>query len=258
MFKVVQGLIIREVEYKDSDKLLTVLTKSDGKITVLARGARRKNSKFSASTQILTYSELSLFENKDRYTLNDANVIEMFAGLRRDIEKMSLAMYFAQLLDVVGDEDVACPSLLTLGLNGIYALSNLNIEIDLVKAAFELKLMSIMGYEPQVSTCYSCGIKPQNPVFNVSLGSIMCNECRQDKKGLKIVADKSVIDAMNYVLLCDAKKLFNFRLKEKSLKLFCEICETYLITQLEVSLYTLDFYKSLKFSTGEIHNDETV
>ena len=85
MFKTVNALVLREVRYKEADRILTLLTDTDGKITVKARGALRKSSKTAAATQQLTYSEMTLFGNLGRWTVNEATMKEGFDGLRTDI-----------------------------------------------------------------------------------------------------------------------------------------------------------------------------
>ena len=82
MFLTTRGLVLREVRYKESDKILTVLTQHEGKVTVRARGALRKGSRITAATQLLTYSDMTIFENRGRRTLNEASTVEEFLGLR--------------------------------------------------------------------------------------------------------------------------------------------------------------------------------
>ena len=75
MFNTTNALVLREVRYKEADRILTLFTLADGKLTARARGALRKGSKTAAATQQLTYSELTLFGNKGRWTVNEASVI---------------------------------------------------------------------------------------------------------------------------------------------------------------------------------------
>ena len=84
MYETTKALILREVRYKESDRILTVLTAEDGKRTLKARGALRKGSKTAAATQQLTFSELTLFENRGRATVNEGVILEPFEGLRAD------------------------------------------------------------------------------------------------------------------------------------------------------------------------------
>ena len=127
------GLVLREVEYKEADKILTVLTADQGQLTVKARGARRRGSSLVAATQVLTYSGFSLFESRGRYTVDEAEAISLFPELRGDLDKLALASYFAQLLENLADEDYASGVLLRLGLNSLYALCRLEKPLALVR-----------------------------------------------------------------------------------------------------------------------------
>ena len=84
MFKTTRGLILREVRYKEADRILTVLTEDMGKMTVKARGALRKNSKTAASTQFLAFSELTLLDRNGFWSVSEGSTIEEFKGLRGD------------------------------------------------------------------------------------------------------------------------------------------------------------------------------
>ena len=89
------GLVLRETVTRDADKILTVLTPDRGRLSVIARGARRKGSRVAAACQLLAYSEMTLYE-KGRWTMLDAaDTIELFDGLRQDLTALSLAAYFA-------------------------------------------------------------------------------------------------------------------------------------------------------------------
>ena len=111
MYKTLHGLVLREGKYKESSKILTILTEEEeGKITAEARGALRKGSKCSAASQVLTWSELTFFENRGRYTLTEGSVLEDFAALRADLGDYALGCYMAELLEgsftitVLGDD----------------------------------------------------------------------------------------------------------------------------------------------------------
>ena len=140
-----QGLVLREVNYKESDKLLTVLTAEGGKRTVKARGCRRKGSPLAAAAQLLVYSDMTLFEYRDYFTLNEAESLQQFWRVRSDLERLSLASYFAEVMEAVAVEGRPDPPALSLILNSLYALDRLNRPLELVKAAFELKLMCLEG-----------------------------------------------------------------------------------------------------------------
>ncbi|MDD4715875.1 MAG: DNA repair protein RecO, partial [Oscillospiraceae bacterium] len=92
-----RGLVLREIAYKDRDKLLTVLTPDHGKLTVRARGLGKRGNHLDAAAQLLVYSDMTLFSYRDYYTLDEANSIRQFWGVKSDLELLALASYFAEL-----------------------------------------------------------------------------------------------------------------------------------------------------------------
>ena len=128
MYLTIKALVLRTTAYNDNDSLLTLLTADHGKITVKARGLRRKNSPLPAPCQLLALSEFTLFEYRGMYTINEAHSIELFSGLRKDLEKLSLGSYFSQVAEVVAQEDLSNPELLSLVLNCLFALSKMDIS----------------------------------------------------------------------------------------------------------------------------------
>ena len=157
MYLTTKALVLRVTDYNDRDSLLTLLTDEYGKLTVKARGLRRKNSPLIAPCQLLAYAEFTLFENKGFYTINEAASIELFQGLRRDLTRLSLGTYFAQAAEVIAQEDMPNPELLSLVLNCLYGLSKLNLPDTQVKAVFELRSACLSGYAPDLYGCYRCG-----------------------------------------------------------------------------------------------------
>ena len=114
------GLVLRETVTRDADKILTVLTLDRGRLSVIARGARRKGSRVAAACQLLAYSEMTLYE-RGRWTMLDAaDTIELFDGLRQDLTALSLAAYFAELTEAVSDGSGG--DVLPLLLNALYAV----------------------------------------------------------------------------------------------------------------------------------------
>ena len=119
--EVTTGLVLRVTETKEADKILTVLTPDMGKIPLIARGARRKNSRIAAASQLLAYSELTLYKRGNWHMLDEASTLELFDGVRQDIVLLSLASYFAEAAEAVCAEETTSPEILSLLLNALYA-----------------------------------------------------------------------------------------------------------------------------------------
>ena len=247
MYLTIQGVVLRVTDYGDRDALLTVLTNKYGKLTIKARGLRRKNSPLTAVCQALVYGEFTLFEYRGQYSINEAHVICLFDKLRCNLENLSLAAYFSQIAETLSQEDYPTPELQVLLLNCLYALSELDLPPDLVKAVFELRSACLSGYTPSLFGCHVCG--SQSPErFDLSAGQLECNSCRSsDSSGIRMPVNPSVLEAMRYISLCDPKKIFSFRLDPENLNQLSSITESYLSTQLERSFSALEYYKTLIF-----------
>ena len=132
---VTKGVVLRETETRDADKILTLLTAERGKLSVIARGVCRKGCKFAACAQPLAYSEWTLYKKGDWYYANEGTTLELFSGLRADLDAMALGFYLAELTEAVTTEDAPHQGLLSHLLNGLYAVSVLRKPLPLVKAA---------------------------------------------------------------------------------------------------------------------------
>ena len=244
MYLTIQAIVLRVTDYNDRDALLTVLTRNHGKLTVKARGLRRKNSPLIAPCQLLAYGEFTLFEYKGQYTINEAHSIELFQGLRRDLPKLSLGTYFAQVADVLSQEDLPNPELQSLLLNCLFALSKMKEPEIKVKAVFELRGASLAGYMPDLFGCHACGSQTPDK-FDISEGMLECTRCRSFGGGIRMPVTPGVLEAMRYICLCEPKKLLQFQIGPDNLEKLANLSEAYLTTQLERGFSTLDFYKSL-------------
>ena len=245
MYLKTQALVLRVTDYNDRDALLTVLTPNYGKLTVKARGLRRKNSPLIAPCQLLAFGEFTLFEYKGTHTVNEATSIELFQPLRKDLVKLSLGTYFAQVAELISQEDLPNPELLSLVLNCLHALSRMDEPERKVKAVFELRCACLAGFLPDLTYCHACGAELPDR-FDISAGRLECSRCRSmDSNGLRMPVNAGMLQAMRYICMCDSKKIFAFQLGQENLIHLSEVTESYLTTQLERGFSTLDFYKSL-------------
>jgi len=244
---VTRGIVLRETETKEADKILTLLTDDCGKISVIARGARRKSCKYAACAQPLVYSEWTLYQKGDWYYANEGTTIELFRGLRDDLDAMALGFYLAELTEAVTTEETAVPELLRHLLNGLYALSALRKPPVLVKAAFEMKALSLAGYEPLADGCAYCGCpEPEQPLLDVVQGVLRCSKCGMKESALSMPLCPDSLAALRHVIYGDPKRLYSFTLGKDSMRRLSGAAEAFVAAQLERGFKTLDFYKSLQ------------
>lgn len=247
MYETTKGLILREVRYKEADRILTVLTEERGKITVKARGALRKSSRLAAATQVLCFSELTLFGNRGRWTANEGSSLEQFLGLREDISQLALGAYFAELLDTVCAEEVPDRPALQLALNALYALSRGIYGPEHVKTVFEFRLMALEGFAPEVEACGVCGrTEVREPMFSPGSGMVHCRECGGGSEGLSLPLDGEALAALRHIVGAPAKREFSYVIPEESEARLGRASESFVRRQLDKNFYSLDYWKTIK------------
>ena len=239
--------MLREVRYKEADRILTVLTADQGKITVKARGALRKGSRLGGASQALCYSEFTLFGNRGKWTADEGSSVEQFLGLREDISQLALGAYFAEMLDTVCAEEAPDAPALQLALNALYALSRGIYGPEHVKSVFELRLMCLEGFAPQADACGVCGREEMpEPMFSPTAGMVHCRDCAALAEGAPIALDGQALAAMRHIVSAPAKREFSFVIPEESEKKLSRACEAFVRCQLDRSFPSLDYWKSVR------------
>ncbi len=227
MEEKVCGLVIRETDYRENDKILTVITKELGKISICARGVRNSRSKNASAVRFLCYTEFVVSGGKNNfYYMTQCTLIQSFYKISEDFVKLSLATYLAQLAADIMPECSESEKTLSLILNTFYVIANTHKDLSLVKGAFELRLMAEQGYMPDFDCCNNCGEITSPMFFDVAGGVMLCPACAS--KGIKI--EKNLLDALRYIVYCPIKQLFSFSVSENIAKDLYNCCEQYAIS----------------------------
>lgn len=213
----VKGIVIKEVPYKDNDKIITILTDNLGKISCLAKGAKKTNSPILASSQYLVYSEFVLYKGTKFYHVNSASMINMFYDLRINFDKLELVFGLTKLVSNVTDEYQDTNQILILFLNTIYLLQEGKKDSRHIITVFKIKLFCLLGFAPRIDRCSECGQvlfdtkKHDNIYYDYVSNTFCCNKCIQgkDKRRYIEVAESTVV-AIKYVNLTAMKKIFSF------------------------------------------------
>lgn len=239
--------MIRERSVGENDKFIDILTNEYGVIEASVKGVKKITSKFGGAVQMLAYSTFCLDKRGERYYLNSAQPISIFYELRLDVEKLSLAMYFAELVKFAVSSEEPSGNVLRLTLNSLHYLSSGKRENMLIKAVFELRLLTKLGFMPNLSSCASCACFEHDIMcFLPQEGIILCGDCYTQSEIKTYFLSPSVLHAMRYIIYSDLDKLFSFKLTGESLEHLDKISEDYTILQLDRKLKTLDFYHSVR------------
>ena len=245
------GLAIREIAVGESDKIITFLTPSMGKISVYCRGVRSIKSHRIAATQLFCYDELTVSVKGDRYTLGEACLIENFFGIRSDIEKFALAQYFADLLCEVTVENEDQSEILSLALNSLHILLS-DKPLALIKSVFELRLLCEIGLMPDLSGCEICSCTDGEFYLDPIGGTLKCRECIFERSGevfdssrAYVFVGSHVLRAMRYIVDAPKNRIFAFSAENDFLNELASVSEKYTLSQIGRGFDSLDFYRSL-------------
>ena len=241
------GLVIREQIVRESDKIVTVLTRDNGLVNAYAAGAKNIKNPKSTATGLLTYSQFVFYKGKERYTVDEAHTKDVFIELRNDLEKLSLAQYFCELAGAVVQEGERSEEQLRLTLNSIYLLCKGKRPNSQVKAAFELRLMSLCGFMPNLVCCSECAVyEDKDMQFFPEVGAILCGSCAKASKKHRIRTGIGVTHAMRHCIYAEFDKLFSFTLSDSSLPTLEQAAEEYTLLHADRTFKTLDFYKAIR------------
>ncbi len=239
------GVVIREQTTGERDKLVTLLTRKLGVVRAFVNGVRSPKSRNSASTGLLCYSDFVIEQKKSGvYTVAEATAKEVFFSLREDIVSLSLAQYFAELAYELAVREEAADEFLSLFLNAVYFVAENKRDKALIKAAAELRFLSLAGYMPSIVGCARCGKFESDPMyFSPRSGKLYCNDCLPGEK--TVTLPPGVVTAMRHICLSEPGKVFSFNLSKPSLLLLSDVSERYLKNITMRKYKTLDFYKSI-------------
>lgn len=240
-----KGLILREVKTGEADRILTILTPEHGLLSASAKSSMRLKNKLFAATGLFCYSDFVLFSGKSMYIVDEATPIEVFFGLRDSIEKMSLAMYLAELTATLAQEEQEAESLMRLILNSFYLIAQNKKSLVLVKTVFELRAISASGFMPDLTGCAACGEDALDSYyFDLQEGTLLCEACAAKKEKQPNIAPGQLA-AMHHILYSGTEKLYAFTLGDPLLEGLSRLSSDYVSIQLDHRFKTLDFLRGV-------------
>lgn len=175
-----EAIVIRTRDFDEADKILVMLTREEGKISAVAKGARRPRGRYAAAAQIFTQVKAALFHGRNLDTLSQIEIIESFRHLREDLVRMAYGSYICELMDEMLREKQRSESAYLLLLTTLHLLNAAEIDPEPTRRAYELKLFSILGFRPSFEECVACS-KPLGAApavrFAPALGGVLCPTC---------------------------------------------------------------------------------
>lgn len=253
MFIKTNGIVIKENFYSEKDKIITILTQKNGVLRAFAKGCRNIKHKNFSAAQMLNYSEFTLFNKNDIFTVNEASVKASFFRLRENFDALILAQYFCEVILCLVKENMESENILRLMLNSLCALLNSKFNKNIVKSVFEIRLLSILGYQPNLLECVVCKSTLLNDsYFYLNKFGIICKNCviRRLKTiytNIFLKLNPSVLAALHHSIYAEDKQVFSFTMNKENTKKFSEITQKCLLKHISKPLKTLKLWKNYSF-----------
>lgn len=244
MYTDVQGLVIAEKKQGESGKLLTVLTPNLGVLKISTKGGTKMTSSLFASSQLFAYSDMTIYQKGKFLTLTEATVKDVFFELNEDLVSLSLACWLCEVSSSVSVGESEQGEIFRLLLNSLWYLSKNPEKHTLIKAAFELRVLFLIGFCPEL-ICTTCGVEPKGDVFfDYASGELLCAECGS-KGSTRVFLRRDAYLAFKYIVLSPPKRVFLFSLGDDDAYTLSQLSERFLINMTGINTAKLDFYKNM-------------
>lgn len=239
------GLVLHQVKVGEADQILTLLTPDLGIISASAKGSLRLKNKLFSASGLFCYSEFTLTSGRSHYFIDSAQVKKVFYGVAETVEGMSLATYMAEIAIELSPAPPEADAQLRLLLNSLYMIGIKKLPLRQLKTIYELRAMSMAGYQPNLLACAECGRYDGGEFYLDPVeGNLLCAACAEKARHIPNL-DTGALYALRHICLAEDRKLFSFTLAPASLKNLSRVSEQYLLAHLEHGLKSLDFLKTV-------------
>lgn len=151
-------MVLKAQEYKENDKLLWILTEEYGKVSVIAKGARKSKNKNFSNTLPFCFGEYVLFKGRTMFSLNEGRIIDSFQDILNNYDTLIYGSYFNELVDIALEEE-PCNEIFVNLIKAFFLMRNGAVNLEVLARAFEIKVLKATGYGISLEHCGVCGNK---------------------------------------------------------------------------------------------------
>lgn len=251
-----EGIVLKELRFKETSKILTILTRNHGKIHGIARGAYRPKSKLIINTQPFSYNNYIFYKGRNFYYITQADIIDSFYSIREDINRMLYGSYLLELANTSILEGQGSNQLFYLLRKGIDILSKLDNDYLKFILAYELKFISILGYKPLLDRCVMCGRKDSKKYrFSIEYGGIICDSCYSVEQNSEYM-DLPMYNALRQLLYTPLNRINYVKISKSTMFKLHQIMVKYILHNIDRNKFnSLDILKSIDKNGGDLYGN---
>ncbi len=243
-----EGVVLRRQDLGEADRLTTIYTKSLGKLRLVAKGVRKPRSRKAGHLEPFTRVALMMAKGRNLDLITQAEAIETFPDIRTDLMKLGHASYLIELLDrFTVEEGEGNLALYNLLLNSLNRLSIGSVGASGIILYFELRLLELLGYRPELSKCVGCGveIQPQSQYFSSHGGGVLCPKCGRSKREARQIS-LPALKLLRHYQRSDFETAITPRVSEEVQLEIENTMQAYITYLLERRLNTPEFIRRLR------------
>ncbi|HYI44673.1 MAG TPA: DNA repair protein RecO [Actinomycetota bacterium] len=184
-----EGIVLKTIKLGEADRIITLLTRENGKVRAVAKGIRKTKSRFGGRLEPFTRARLMIYKGRNLDTITSVDVVDSFDSVRMNYLRLTSAATLVEVVEKITPDRERSLSVYSLLLAGLQALTTR--PGPTILPAFLVKLLSVSGYHPQLTVCVGCGASDDLMGFSPGMGGAVCEDCwREDRDALRLAPDR--------------------------------------------------------------------
>lgn len=250
-----EAILLRKIEYGDHDLIISFLTRSKGKISVIAKNAKKSVKRFSGAFDLFSVNHIQCtFPKKNKGGLAILALAELenpFENIRYDIFKTAYASFWVELTHFWLEEDKKQSQLYDLLLFSLDALNKGIISREVLSLVFQIRFMTISGFSPDIENCYKCKtpldlIEQENIRFDFKQGTIVCQNCTKKKSKYGRKVSKGTLKQLSWINSNDINRADRIKFSSHAITQGEIILEAFIPFHIGRDFKSLQFLKQIR------------
>ncbi|MFN2153617.1 MAG: DNA repair protein RecO [Anaerolineae bacterium] len=248
-----EAVVLRRRDLGEADRILTLYTPRQGKLNAIAKGVRKPSSRKAGHVELFMHSQLLVARGRNLDIITQAEALHTFRALREDLERVTYAHYVVELLDRFTSEGAENQPAFRLLVETLGQLCQVE-DLLLTVRYYELRLLALEGYQPQLFRCLGCGdlIQPVTNYFDPEQGGVLCPRCGEGLIGRPGLPSRirpvavNTLKVLRYLQTHEYAEISRLRLKTSTHRDMEVLMLHYMTYILERNLKSVDFIRRLR------------
>jgi len=217
-----------------------------GKISAVARGAKRSKSKFLASTLPFCFGDYVVYKGRSLYNMSEGMIINSFQELMGDLDSLTYGSYLCELIDIAVQEEESNRDLFKVFVSCFYLMSKKVVDLEVMARTFEVKLLEATGYRLNLGYCCQCKkeISTSNYI-SFQYGGGVCKECER-VNGMYV--SYATYNILKFLVKVSIDKIYRITMKKEEKEELYKVLSVFIAQNYTRKPKSLDFYAFLKRS----------